>query len=525
MQTASKGKVIGAALSAAAQAIALWNAITAGAFLVQVDGAYLAISGLNFSAAANLNAVAAIIQTAIQAAGTTAGIPGAQTATVVWNSTYSQFIIASGTTGSLSAVGFVNVSTATGFATFSGNPANNDTITFNGTTVTFVTGTPVGNQVKIGATLAATLTALLAFLQASVDAQLVKFTYSISNSVFTYASVATGVAGNSLTTAKVSTAITLSGATLAGGAATDISANTGLTALTSGAYLAPGANAETLAAALALFDNQFGQQFYGVVAPSAVDADHLAAAAYIEGATAKHIYGLTTSEAGVLVASSTTDIAYQLQQLGYNRTFVQYSSSNAYAVVSALAKLLTVNYAGSNTVLTLMYKQEPGVIAETLNQTQLANLAAKNANVFVAYNNNTAILQSGVMTSGTFSDIITNTDWLAVTIQTALYNLLYTSPTKIPQTNPGNHLLVTTIESVCSQAVINGTLAPGVWGSNGFGTLNQGDYLPKGFYVYAPSVDSQLAADRAARKSVAIQVAAKLAGAIHTVNVLINVNR
>jgi hypothetical protein len=64
-----------------------------------------------------------------------------------------------------------------------------------------------------------------------------------------------------------------------------------------------------------------------------------------------------------------------------------------------------------------------------------------------------------------------------------------------------------------------------VWNSAGFGTLNQGDFLAKGFYVYAPAVATQNQSDREARKSVPIQVAAKLAGAVHTIDVQITVNR
>lgn len=84
---------------------------------------------------------------------------------------------------------------------------------------------------------------------------------------------------------------------------------------------------------------------------------------------------------------------------------------------------------------------------------------------------------------------------------------------------------MTTVEQVCAQGVVNGLLGPGVWNSGGFGALNQGDFLAKGFYVYAPPISTQAQADRAARKSVPIQVAAKLAGAIHSIDVLINVNQ
>ena len=293
----------------------------------------------------------------------------------------------------------------------------------------------------------------------------------------------------------------------------------------SGAYAVAGIAAETAVSAATLFDQNYGQGWYALTITGAVDADHLAVAAYIEAANNKHIYGVTTNEAGVLVSTDTTNIAYQLKGLGYKRTVVQYSSSNSYAVCSLLARILTTNYNANNTVITLMYKQEPGIVAETLNSNQIAALEGFNCNVFVAYNNNTAIIEPGVVANGTFLDIITGTDWLALDIQTSLYNLLYTSTTKIPQTDAGNHLLVTTVEQVCAQGVVNGLLGPGVWNSGGFGALNQGDFLAKGFYVYAPPISTQAPADRAARKSVPIQVAAKLAGAIHSIDVLINVNQ
>ena len=179
----------------------------------------------------------------------------------------------------------------------------------------------------------------------------------------------------------------------------------------------------------------------------------------------------------------------------------------------------------SNTVITLKFKQEPGVVAELLNVNQVNAAEAKNANLFLTYNNDTSILEQGVMSDGTFVDIVTGTDWLATDIQRSLYNLLYTSPTKIPQTDQGMQLLTTQVEAICSQAVVNGLVAPGVWNSNGFGILSTGEFMAKGYYVWAPLVASQNQADRAARMAVPIQVAVKLAGAIHTASVAILVNQ
>jgi hypothetical protein len=55
------------------------------------------------------------------------------------------------------------------------------------------------------------------------------------------------------------------------------------------------------------------------------------------------------------------------------------------------------------------------------------------------------------------------------------------------------------------------------------GQLNTGDTLTKGYYTWAENVDDQLQVDREARKGVPIQVAGKLAGAVHYGSVAITV--
>lgn len=255
-----------------------------------------------------------------------------------------------------------------------------------------------------------------------------------------------------------------------------------------------------------------------------VDADSLAIAAYIEGATNRHLFGVSTTDTNVLSAVSTTDIAYLLKAAGYNRTFVQYSE-NAYAVASFFGRALTVDFNGNNTVLTMMYKQEPSVVPASLTTNQADVLQQKRCNVYVNYNNNTAIIQYGTMAGDVYFDEMQGLDWLQDQIRTDVFNLLYTSNTKIPQTDAGNHQIATAIEAACSAGVNNGLLAPGVWSAAGFGQLAQNDFLPKGYYVFAPPISQQAQADREARKSVSFQVAVKLAGAIHTVQITVNVNR
>lgn len=290
-----------------------------------------------------------------------------------------------------------------------------------------------------------------------------------------------------------------------------------------GAYVAGGIVAESALAAATIFDGTFGQQWYGLVIPEAVDADHTAVAAFIEATNTKHYYGVTTQEAGSILSTSTTDIGYVLQQLGYKKTCVQYSSTNSNAVMSYLARILPTDYTGNQTVITLMYKQEPGITAENLTSSQADALKAKNINVFAFYNNNTAIIQNGTSCSGDFTDTVVGADSFAITIQTAIYNALFTIPTKVAQTDRGMHILTTAVTAVCIQYVNNGYLAPGTWTSAGFGSLNTNDQMP-GYYVYAPPVSTQSQANRAARIAVPIQVAAKLQGAVHTASVSIIVN-
>jgi hypothetical protein len=173
----------------------------------------------------------------------------------------------------------------------------------------------------------------------------------------------------------------------------------------------------------------------------------------------------------------------------------------------------------------LKFKQEPGLQAENLTETQATVLNAKNCNVFVAYNNDTNIVQQGQMSSGIFFDERHGADWLQNWVQTAVYNLLYQSPTKIPQTDAGIHLIVTTIENALQQAVNNGFAAGGVWNGLSFGQIVQGQTLPKGYYVYAPPIASQSYTVRQTRAAPLIQCAVTEAGAVHSCNVLINVSR
>lgn len=308
---------------------------------------------------------------------------------------------------------------------------------------------------------------------------------------------------------------------------TDISTLLGLTQA-AGATSVAGIVAETALTAVTILD-QGATPWYGLGfagnAGDLADADYLAVASYVEAAGNRHYFFVTDQESQCLSSTDSTSLLFQLSQLSYNRTLCQYSSSSPYAAISAAGRILTTNFLANNTTITLMYKQEPGVAPEFLTSSQAAALNAKNGVYYAEFNNNTAIIVNGCSVSGLFTDEVIGIDWFAGELQTDLFNALYSNPTKVPQTDAGMNALVAVAENTCEEGVANGLFAPGVWQFAGFGQLAQGATLTKGYYVYVAPVATQNTAQRQARQSVPLQIAVKMAGAVHTIGVVVTVNR
>ncbi len=109
---------------------------------------------------------------------------------------------------------------ATGSITFSAQPTVNSTVTINKTAFTFVASGAVGNQVNIGANLAATMTALAVRLNASAVAGVLVATYTGTATALTIVHDTLGTAGNAFTLAASTSPAsrgTVSGYRLTGG--------------------------------------------------------------------------------------------------------------------------------------------------------------------------------------------------------------------------------------------------------------------------------------------------------------------
>jgi Protein of unknown function (DUF3383) len=317
---------------------------------------------------------------------------------------------------------------------------------------------------------------------------------------------------------------------------TDLSALMELNAA-GGGFVVNGIAAETPLTAATILrsitNNWYGLVFTASVAPQ--DSDYVAVGQFIQGASTTSIFGVSTQEAGVLSAQSTTDIGSLLQAAGFSRVFYQYSSSSPFAVADIPGLVSTINFLGEDTLYTLKFMQPSGIDAETLTETQAAALSAKGGNVLVNYAiteasdgaSQTALLQQGTMANGQFFDVIHGTDWLQNFVQTGIINLFLAAgaaKSKIPQTDSGAHRVKTNITQSLQQGVTNGLIGPGgVWQGPSFGAIKTGQTLSAGFYVFMPSLASQSAAARGARQTPVGQAAIVLAGAFHSASVLLSV--
>lgn len=297
-----------------------------------------------------------------------------------------------------------------------------------------------------------------------------------------------------------------------------------LMGLDDGTSKVTGAEAETLVEAVTAcldFTNWYGL----FVCSGWTEADALEVSALINAASPSRVVAWTSTDSGEMDPTNTTCLGSKLKARGYNRTFDVYSSTSDTASASVLGRMSTINFEGSNTTLTLKFKQLPGVPAENLRTSQSLALRSKNVNVFAAFQNDTSIFKEGVMSGGWFIDETHGLDWQQNRVETDLWNLLYTSNTKIGQDEAGMTAILATINKSLDAGVRNGLIAPGVWNGDSFGSLQKGDTLTTGYYVYIQPLEEQSQSDREARKAPPIKVAIKLKGAVHFIDCTLTINR
>lgn len=395
--------------------------------------------------------------------------------------------------GYLAVIKYADGVAAKGTATFSANPTANDTITIGSTTLTFKATASVSTDVAIGETLAETLQNLVAKTITGVA-----LSYS-NEGVLTIEATELGTSGNSIALAKSSTAITLSGATLEGGSATESTAQ----AIQRAEGLVP---------------------FFAVISQRNLGAEEIeAAAAYVQ--TVNKEFGYVLTDDAQLQAGG---LFKHLTELKYNKSRGLFYSDSTYAfnyLAAYFGRYLSTEFEGSNTVQTMHLKDLVGIPADPgLTQT-LLNLAKDNG--ADCYANIAGVAKVFCSGANGFADQVYNLAWLVGKLEVAGFNVLATVSNKVPQTEAGMDILKGAYRLVLDQAVRNGYLAPGKWTRvDKFGDVAAFDQNVEqvGYYIYSAPVSQQSVSDRAARKAPLVQIAAKEAGAIHSTSILLYVN-
>lgn len=266
--------------------------------------------------------------------------------------------------------------------------------------------------------------------------------------------------------------------------------------------------------------------FFGVLVDADITgSDFTDLTAYMQTVDKVLFFGSAT--AGDIVTTSGRFDVVRTGGLTHTRC-IYYTVSQATAVLTAAAygaRALSTAFDGSKTCQTMHLKGLAGCTADTgMTQTALASAKAAGADTYVSIAGIAGVFCSG---ENVFFDEIYNELWLKLAMQTAGFNYLRQTNTKVAQTEEGMDGLKNEFRKICDQAVKNGFVGPGTWSSpDVFGSSEALIRCVKdiGYYVYSAPVADQLQADREDRKAPLIQIAVKAVGAIHSSDIIVSVN-
>jgi hypothetical protein len=282
------------------------------------------------------------------------------------------------------------------------------------------------------------------------------------------------------------------------------------------ALASEGVSAETPNESLAIADAS-GIEFIGLVThvdfrdvlSGSTGSTTLEIAQWAEAA--KKIFCNTSNDLSTL-ATTESDIISLCFAASLRYTLSTYSGARReYPSAAIFGRAAGVNFAGTDTTITLNLKQINGITSENLTKSQFANLDAKNGSVIARIGQTISAYTSSKMASGTYLDTVHGLLWLENHIETDIFNLLYVSATKLPYTQSGINIAEQTLEQSLEQAVVNGLAAPGF--------LPDGTYLPRGYDVTSIGIADVSVGDKSNRHYAGLTFRMVGAGAIHGLEV------
>lgn len=235
--------------------------------------------------------------------------------------------------------------------------------------------------------------------------------------------------------------------------------------------------------------------WYGLALAGADTVDYDEVAYIIESAEKLFAFSVQAKE-----------LPLPLSRTDYLRTAVIYSeSADEYAHVAWLTECFS--YApGSET---WAYKMLSGVKAAELTTREMGRFDEANVNYYISCANKDITLQ-GKVVGGEWIDVIRFRDWLKNEMQVKIFSLFVKYP-KIPYLDSG----ITLVENQMRAALQNGQEAGGI----AMTEFDENEEPVEGFTVTVPKAASLSSAERASRKLRNCRYTARLAGAIHMVEI------
>lgn len=266
--------------------------------------------------------------------------------------------------------------------------------------------------------------------------------------------------------------------------------------------------------------------FGGILTAQICDnATIIESSTYIEATD--HIY-----YEGIASLKNISNLGASIQSASLTKTrLVAYSMSGAIGAKRAIASYCSIaqssNYSGTNTALTMNLKELAGIVADTnLSQTYY-NLAKQyGVDIFGSTEGLSCVYS---FSNGDYTDDVTNTLWFKKALEVSGFNYLRKTNTKIPQTEAGMTGLKNAYESRCIQGVRNGVIGVGLKWNDSIPFGDPADFArnieEKGYFIYSLPIAEQQQAEREERIAPVVQIAFKLSGAIHSSNVIVNIQK
>ena len=254
---------------------------------------------------------------------------------------------------------------------------------------------------------------------------------------------------------------------------------------------------------------------------------HLDNMAYTNACTPDTVYAFTSKAAEDLQGGDGS-IFKRAKDLKYRRTIGIYSTKHDDAIAGIMAYAMGMMTGTINSAFTLKFKGINGVTTENseaaIAVSAVDKLKKQNGNIYVNRGFYYDMFEEGTMADGTFFDEIIYLDKLKNDCQLALMDL-FVQNAKLAQTEGGMTRIHNALNGVLKDYQRIGYLETGVWRGDTILGLKYGDTVNNGYLVQSEPIAEQNQADRENRIAPPIYIALKLAGAIHSAVVQIDVNR